>query len=730
MDDVRKAARERAARTKSAPVGTSFETERQRSKNALVKQIKSQDGRNVHMIAAATEAPQEDKILRVAAYCRVSTDDIDQAISIHLQIQHYMKKIKENPNWKYVGCYVDDGFSGTNTDHRQGFRKLMKDAMDGKIDMIITKAVSRFARNLMDCIGWVEALQNHDPPVRVFFEQENLDTMSQTSGIILFVLAMVAQEESHMKSEAILLSLEWRFSRGRFLTPRLFGYDNAEIPDGFGGKKKVLSVNEDEARVVRWMYSSLLNGATPEEIAENLTDLAIPTGGRRRDGTLNTHWSGNGVVSILRNEKHCGDVLARKTYTPNYKDHKSKKNNGKKNKYFQPDHHEAIVSRSMWNAAQRILNSRRYGHDGSYLPMQIIDHGALTGFISMNRAWAGFDFEDYYRAGQIAMGILDEELEVDLETEYLPEGGRRIGGLVDDHGIAQIARDLTAAEQEIKDELEGKMTGETEDQSNEEAEKTFQVVSGNMFNRDREPSLRITTKGITFNKSCILKLPGTETVEFLFNPVERMVVVRPCSPSHPNAISWTGKYKSAAPLVKVIYESMGWENEYYFRIPCRCVKGKYPSAFGDTVLVFDLDNYVGQTTSKKEEAIIAKKEKTNNESVREEAKSYYYPPDEDEPQEISEIEARFQQAVETNKKYFGTPIHLHEPGIRNLTGDTSTVGWEMMTEARPLDITHTVDEKAVNKLLHEIRENPPALPSTREAYPDGPIDVPSTTTED
>ena len=148
--------------------------------------------------------------------------------------------------------------------------------------------------------------------------------MSQTSGIILFVLAMVAQEESHMKSEAILLSLEWRFSRGRFLTPRLFGYDKVEVPDGFGGKKKVLSVNENEARVVRWMYSTLVNGGTPEEIAEALTEMAIPTGGRRRDGTLNTHWTAGGVVSLLRNEKHCGDVLARKTYTPNYKDHISR----------------------------------------------------------------------------------------------------------------------------------------------------------------------------------------------------------------------------------------------------------------------------------------------------------------------------------------------------------------------------------------------------------------------
>lgn len=188
-------------------------------------QIDSLDGSKIRKIAALTDKSGEQRIQNVAAYCRVSTDDIDQKLSISLQIRASKEKILLNPNWKYVGTYVDDGFSGTNTEHRQGFQKLMNDALDGKIDKIITKSVSRFARNLTDCIVWVETLQNHDPPISVFFEQENLDTLSQTSSIILFVLAMVAQEESHMKSEAILLSLEWRFSRGRFLTPRLFGYD-------------------------------------------------------------------------------------------------------------------------------------------------------------------------------------------------------------------------------------------------------------------------------------------------------------------------------------------------------------------------------------------------------------------------------------------------------------------------------------------------------------------------
>ncbi len=732
MDDFRQAAEERASRPKKTPVGASFESERQRSKNALVRQIESMDGRNVRMIAAAGATPEEDRVLRVAAYCRVSTDDIDQALSIHLQIQQYMKKIRENPNWKYAGCYVDDGFSGTNTAHRQGFQKLMKDAMDGKIDMIITKAVSRFARNLMDCIGWVEALQNHDPPVRVFFEQENLDTMSQTSGIILFVLAMVAQEESHMKSEAILLSLEWRFSRGRFLTPRLFGYDKIEVPDGFGGKKKILSINENEARVVRWIYSTLVNGGSPEEIAEVLTEMAIPTGGRRRDGTLNTHWTSSGIISVMRNEKHCGDVLARKTYTPNYKDHKAKKNNGKKNKYFQPDHHDAIVIRSMWNAAQRILNSRKYGHEGTYLPMRIIDRGALTGYISMNRTWAGFDFEDYYRASQIAMGLLDEELNEDLGSEYMPEGGRRIGGLVDDHGIAQIARELTAAEQEIKDEIEGRTAEDGITREKEEAVKTFQVVRGDMFSRVLEPVIRITTNGITFNNSCVSKLPGTAMVELLFNPVERMMVVRPCSPDHPNAIPWDPKYKSAAPLCKVLYDSMGWETDYSFRIPCTAVNNTNAKRIGamtgtaagttnGTVLVFDLDNYVGRVMNKKDEVIIARKEAAATAEEREDAKSYYYPPDEDEPREIRDMEEKFQQAVDVNRKLFGTPAFRHESGVRGLSADSGDEEWDMMVEARPLDISHTVDTSTVEGLLQEIKEDPPVLPQTPDPTPEGHI---------
>ena len=267
MNDVKKAAADRAAHPISTPAGSSFESGRKREKAALTMQLDALDSSQIRKIAAVSETDGTHRKLRVASYCRVSTDDIDQAISIHLQQAEYKKKIKSNPDWIFAGMYVDNGFSGTNTAHRPGLLKLIEDCRAGKIDMVITKAVSRFARNLMDCIKYVEELKNLSPPVNVYFEQEKLDTGLQTSGVILIVLAMVAEEESHMKSEAMLLSLEWRFSRGRFLTPALFGYDKVEVPDGFGSKKKTLVVDPQQAKVVEWMYAMLVNGSTAEEIA-------------------------------------------------------------------------------------------------------------------------------------------------------------------------------------------------------------------------------------------------------------------------------------------------------------------------------------------------------------------------------------------------------------------------------------------------------------------------------
>lgn len=727
MKDVQKAAEDRAAHPSSSPAGSSFETDRQRQKSAVGKQFDALEGTHIRKITAIsnTDSDGPPRKLRVAAYCRVSTDDIEQALSIHMQRRVYSEKIKANPEWSHVGTYVDDGFSGTNTFHRPAFLKLIEDCRAGKIDMIITKAVSRFARNLLDCIGYIEELSNLDPPVRVFFEAEQLDTSVQTSGVILFVLAMVAEEESHMKSEAMLLSLEWRFSRGRFMTPALFGYDKVEVPDGYGGKRKVLKINPQEARVVKWMYAMMLDGSTAEEIASVLTELQIPTGGRRKDGSLNTDWTGSGVVTLMRNERYCGDVLARKKYTPNFKDHKSKKNRGEKNKYFQADHHEAIVPRTVWNAVQRILNSRRYGHEGSYLPMHIIDKGVLAGFISMNRSWAGFDAEDHYRASQIAMGLLNEELEDDLENEYLPDSGHRLAGLIDDHGISQIARDLTEAEQQIKNELEGVERDKQNLDEQAEIVKTFQVVSGDMFSRIHEPVVRIGRHMISFNQNCVSRMKA-EYAEILFNPVERMIVVRPCGKDNPNAIEWGGKSRGASYLCKILYESMGWDKEYAYRIPCQAVMIELQDSTMQSILVFDLDNYIGRAVNKKEDIILARQEQERMEKLEEEAKSYFFPPEEDdEHEELVEMAEQVQKALELNKKIFGTPAFRHNSTFRRIDGIGNWEEW--LAPARPLDTNHRYDAEVVDEMLRGIQNDPPELP---QEEPTGSSDIIETAVEE
>ena len=318
MKDVHQKARDRAQQRVASPPLTdihntpgspqvtgnmAFASERERAKEALRTELNSYSSSNVLKIAALNQTNDDGRILRVAAYCRVSTDDEDQVSSMELQKKAYKELITNNPNWIYYGTFVDDGYSGTNTEHRRAFQLMMKHAEQGKFDMIVTKSVSRFARNLIDCITWVRALQDHDPPIAVYFEQEGINTLNTSSNIILFVLAMVAEEESHMKSEAMLLSLEWRFSRGRFLLPSILGYDKIIDRDETGTIiRRRMRVNEDEARTVRLMYYMLVNGASLTTIADTLTELKRETGWHKISSKFsNTEWTPGAVRNVLRN---------------------------------------------------------------------------------------------------------------------------------------------------------------------------------------------------------------------------------------------------------------------------------------------------------------------------------------------------------------------------------------------------------------------------------------------
>ena len=199
---------------------------------------------------------------RVAVYARVSTDDPNQTSSYELQKNHYTDMIKRYPNWSLVDIYADEGISGTSLQHRDSFMRMMNDCNNGKIDLIVTKSVSRFARNIVDCIDYVRKLKNMNPPISIFFESENLHTLDSHSEMTLAFMATIAQEESHTKSEVMNSSIEMRFKRGIFLTPPLLGYDHDE--DGN------LVINEDEAKVVRLIFFMYLYGYSCQIIAETL----------------------------------------------------------------------------------------------------------------------------------------------------------------------------------------------------------------------------------------------------------------------------------------------------------------------------------------------------------------------------------------------------------------------------------------------------------------------------
>lgn len=245
-----------------------------------------------------------------------------------------------------------------------------------------------------------------------------------------------------------------------------------------------------------------------------------------------------------------------------------------------------------------------------------------------------------------------------------------------------------------------------------ETVKTFQVVSGEMFSHIHEPVVRIGQRDILFNTSCVAKMRA-EYAEVLFNPVERMIVVRPTEKQNPNALEWGGKSRGASYLCRILYESMGWDTEYTYRIPCQPILLTAPDDSVQQVLIFDLDNYIGRAVNRREEIVQARQAQERADKLAEEAKSYFIPPDSDEePEELTEIAEEVEKAVELNKKIFGIPAFKHTSTFRSIDGNGTWEEW--MAPARPLDTNHRYDAEIVDEMLRRIQEDPPELPSEQE----------------
>ena len=284
--------------------------------------------------------------------------------------------------------------------------------------------------------------------------------------MILSFMSTLAQEESHTKSEIMNSSIEMRFRRGIFLTPPLLGYDQDENGD--------LVINPHEAKIVQLIFYMYLNGSSTQQIADSLTELGCKT------KKNNDVWSSSTILQILQNERHCGDVLARKTWTPNYLDHKSRKNNQDRNQYRKVGHHEAIISRDDFIAVQKLITNAKYGNKEILPELHVIQEGSLSGFISINPRWSGFKSRDYFEASQSVLKPANMNVPDTITA--------------------------SAGSFDLRD---------------------YEVARGQFFSSVGRISVSFSYKQISFNKDAIRKFPNIKFVELLIHPSSKLLAIRP-----------------------------------------------------------------------------------------------------------------------------------------------------------------------------------------------------------
>lgn len=275
---------------------------------------------------------------RIAGYARVSTDSDEQFTSYEAQVDYYTNYIKSKPEWDFVDVYTDEGISGTNTKKREGFKKMISDALSGKIDLIVTKSVSRFARNTVDSLVTIRKLK--EAGVECYFEKENIYTFDGKGELLIMIMSSLAQEESRSISENITWGQRKRFSDGKvhLAYKHFLGYKK-----GANGKLEII---EDEAKIVRLIYSLFIKGKTASCIAKHLTENGIKTPAKK------DIWQKSTVDSILTNEKYKGDALLQKKFTVDFLEKKMKKNEGEIPQYYVENSHPAIIDPVEWEQVQ------------------------------------------------------------------------------------------------------------------------------------------------------------------------------------------------------------------------------------------------------------------------------------------------------------------------------------------------------------------------------------------
>lgn len=500
-------------------------------KSKIRERYKGSDINNAEVIPAHKQADIFDDVeRRIAVYVRVSTDNLQQTSSYELQKNYYEDMILRHPNWTLAGIYADEGISGTSLMHRDAFNQMIEDCKDGKIDMIITKSVARYTRNIIDGVSNVKMLKKLPNPVGVYFETDGIFSLRDGDEQRLNLMITIAQEESHIKSSIMNASIDMRFSHGILLTPPLLGYDQDE-----NGK---LIINESEAQTVRLIFFLYLYGYTCEQIAEELGILG------RRTKKENTKWSAGSVLNILRNERHCGEVLARKTFTPDYCDHKAKKNRGDRTQYRWKNDHEAIISRSDFLAVQQLIDNSKYKNTDVLPKLKVVTEGALSGFVLINPRWSGFKAEDYINISESA-----------------------------------LSKSENTADEIIAQKGDFDFRG-------------YEIVRSQFFNTLDKICVSFTVERFKFSTGALRRLDNCRNIEMLICPYMKLLAVRKCGPEQKNAVLWNSIDNSGKCIPRsvggkafldTLFELAEWNTAYKYR-----VRGVKICKGSECVIIFDL----------------------------------------------------------------------------------------------------------------------------------------------
>lgn len=315
----------------------------------------------------------------MAAYCRVSTDQLEQLSSYEAQVSYYTNFIENHPDYEMAGIYADEGITGTNTKKRDQFNKMIQDCKARKIDMIITKSISRFARNTLDCLNYVRELKELE--IGVIFEKENINTLDSKGEVLITILASLAQDESRSISENSTWGIRRQFEQGKVRVnhKKFLGYDKDEEGE--------LIINKEEAKIIKRIYKDYLAGKGANRIARELEEERIPNWSGK------PKWYESSIRKMLQNEKYKGDALLQKTYTVDFLTKERAVNNGEVPMYYVEKSHPAIIDKEMWEAVQLEIQRRkdymeRYGV--RQLDFAKVDDNPFTGRVICGNCGSAF----------------------------------------------------------------------------------------------------------------------------------------------------------------------------------------------------------------------------------------------------------------------------------------------------------------------------------------------------